>query len=70
MPGIEASGFFVCRRGDAPSAFCRISAVNGRMDAYGVHSLFLPKRRRKEEKQQSLRMTPQEKEVSNDIRNI
>jgi len=38
------------------------------MDAYGVHSLFLPERRRKEdEKQQSLRMTPQEKEVSNDI---
>lgn len=44
MPGIGASGFFVCRRGDTPSAFCRISAVNKRMDAYGVHSLFLPER--------------------------
>ena len=45
MPGIKLLAFFVCRRGDAPSAFCSISAVNGRMDAYGVHSLFLPERK-------------------------
>ncbi len=38
MPGIGASGFFVCRRGDTPSVFCRSSTVNGRMGAYGVHS--------------------------------
>ncbi len=29
MPGIGTSGFFVCRRADAASAFCSFSAVIG-----------------------------------------
>ena len=61
--------FFIIRHKRRADSFLYLMGC-WRMDAYGVHSLFLPKRRRKEEKQQSLRMTPQEKEVSNDIRNI
>ena len=45
MPGIGASGFFCLQKRRYPSAFCRVSAVNGRMGAYGVHSLFLPERK-------------------------
>ena len=70
MPGIGTSGFLVCRRADAASAFCSFSAVIGEWTLKVYVLFFCLNANRREDNIQSFRMAPQEKEDSNDIRNI